>query len=95
MKAVWAPEAVSDRHEIYEYVEAEDANEAIALDDLFSKAAARLVLHPKAGRPGRVDGTREFVVHRHYIVVYDLVGKSIRIIRILHTARQWPPASRP
>ncbi len=94
MKAVWTPEAVSDRHEIYEYVEAEDVNAAIALDDLFSKAVARLVQHPKAGRPGRVDGTRELVVHRHYIVVYDLVGKSIRIIRILHTARHWPPAPR-
>lgn len=38
------------------------------------------------GREGRVLGTREFVVHANYVIVYDVRGNSIRVLRILHTA---------
>lgn len=43
-----------------------------------------------SGRSGRVGRTRELVVHRRYIIIYDIRGDAIRVIRILHTARQWP-----
>ncbi|MFC3441026.1 type II toxin-antitoxin system RelE/ParE family toxin [Sphingobium rhizovicinum] len=42
------------------------------------------------GRPGRVTGTRELIVHRNYMLIYDVVGDVVRILRILHTRRQWP-----
>nr|WP_308937255.1 type II toxin-antitoxin system RelE/ParE family toxin [Duganella sp. 1411] len=35
-------------------------------------------------------GTRELVVHRHYALIYKVVGDQVYILRILHTARQWP-----
>jgi plasmid stabilization system protein ParE len=32
------------------------------------------------------------VVHPSYILIYDVVDKAVvRILRVLHTARQWPP----
>ena len=64
---------------------------ALALDELFSEKAGRLVDHPGLGRPGRVAGTRELVAHRNYILVYDLAGDLVRVLRVLHAARQWPP----
>ena len=65
------------------------------LDDLFSEKATRLVDHPGLGRPGRVPGTRELMAHKSYILIYDLVGDEVRILRLLHATRLWPPAVAP
>jgi len=64
---------------------------ALALDELFSEKAALLLHHPGLGRTGRVPGTRELIAHRNYILIYDTAGDTIRILRVLHAARQWPP----
>lgn len=87
----WTPEAAQDRDEIYDYIEADNPAAALTLDEFFSEKAGRLVEHPGLGRPGRISGTRELVAHRHYILVYDVVDECVRILRVLHTARQWPP----
>ena len=91
MQLFWTPEATQDRDEIYDYIEADNPAAALALDELFSEKAGRLVDHPGLGRPGRVAGTRELVAHRNYILVYDLAGDLVRVLRGLHAARQWPP----
>ncbi len=89
MKLGWTPEAIADRDAIFDYIEADNPAAAAALDELFSEKAERLTDHPKLGRPGRVEGTRELVVHENYILVYDIVGDLTRILRVLHAARQW------
>ncbi|WP_303760981.1 type II toxin-antitoxin system RelE/ParE family toxin [Alcanivorax jadensis] len=38
-----------------------------------------------------MSGTRELIVHPHYMLVYDVQGKRVRILNVVHTARQWPP----
>ena len=43
------------------------------------------------GRVGRVDRTRELVAHENYILVYDIGEDGVRILRVLHAARQRPP----
>ena len=88
---LWTPEAIQDRDEIYDYIEADNPVAALALDELFSEKASRLVDHPGLGRPGRVAGTRELVAHQNYILVYDLTGELVRVLRVLHAVRQWPP----
>ena len=93
MKLSWTPEAIADRDAIFDYIEADNPAAAAALDELFSEKAERLTDHPKIGRPGRVEGTRELVVHENYILVYDIVGDLTRILRVLHAARQWPSLS--
>ena len=91
MKLYWAAEAIADRVDIYDYIEADNPEAAVVLDELFSKAAERLQTHPMLGRAGRVDGTRELVAHENYILVYDIGGDKVRVLRVLHSARQWPP----
>ncbi len=91
MKLFWTPEAIQDRDDIYDHIEADNPAAALALDDLFSEKADRLVDHPDQGRPGRIVGTRELVAHRNYILVYDLAEDLVRVLRVLHAARQWPP----
>lgn len=92
MLLFWTPEAIQDREDIYDYIEANNPAAALALDELFAKNAGRLTDHPGLGKPGRADGTRELVTHQNYILVYDTVGDSVRVLRVLHAARQWPPS---
>lgn len=91
MKLVWTRPAREDRKAIREYIAADNPSAALDLDELLSEKAARLVDHPGLGRPGRLQGTRELVVHRNYILIYDVAGDLVRVLRVLHAARQWPP----
>jgi addiction module RelE/StbE family toxin len=94
MELHWTPEAIQDREAIYDFIEADNPIAALALDELFDEKADRLVDHPDLGRPGRFPGTRELVAHQNYILVYDLAGELVRVLRVLHAARQWPPVKK-
>ena len=67
MRLVWARPAATDRREIRAYIAQDNPSAALALDELLSERAARLIDHPQLGQPGRVAGTRELVAHRNYI----------------------------
>lgn len=90
MELHWTPEAIQDRETIYDYIEADNPIAALTLDELFEEKAGRLTDHPGLGRPGRVAGTRELVAHQNYILIYDVTGDLVRMLRVLHAARQWP-----
>ncbi len=92
MRVVWAPEALQDRIEIWDYIVADNPGAAVRMDDLFSDSASRLAEHPKPGRPGKVVGTRELVVHEHYRLVCEISNDTVHILTLSHTARLWPPA---
>ena len=87
----WTPESIQDREDIYDFIEADNPAAALELDEMFSEKALHLVDHPGLGRLGRVVGTRELVVHPNYILVYDVRGDRVRVLRVLHAARRWPP----
>ncbi len=88
---VWTPEAIADRQEIYDYIEIDKPLAAANLDELISRKANLLVDFPGLGRPGRIEGTRELIVHRNYLLVYDIIESHVRMLRVLHVARHWPP----
>ncbi len=92
MRLVWTGPAHRDRKEIRAYIAEDNPAAALALDELFEEKSSRLPDHPHLGRPGRVKGTRELVAHQNYILVYDSTSDILRILRVLHAARQWPPA---
>ncbi|MDZ7852548.1 MAG: type II toxin-antitoxin system RelE/ParE family toxin [Halomonas sp.] len=95
MNLVWTPSAHLDRKKICEYIAQDNPAAALALDELFSENASRLVDHPDLGRPGRVSGTRELTAHQNYILIYAVSGDTVRVLRLLHAARQWPPSREP
>lgn len=86
----WTLEAIQDREEIYDHIDADNPLAALELDELIAEKTLRLVEYPISGRKGRVAGTRELVAHPNYIVVYDIVDGTVRVLRILHAAKQWP-----
>lgn len=92
MKLAWTRSAAADRRAIRRYVARANLRAASALDELLGLNARVLIEQPGLDRTGRVGGTRELVVHRHYILVYDVKGETVRIFRVLHTARHWPPS---
>jgi toxin ParE1/3/4 len=92
MTPIWSPEAIADLVALRAYIEQDDpaAAQRVALHIIHS-VETLLPNSPEMGRPGRVSGTRELVIPRTpFIVPYRLVGNAIHILRIFHSARQWP-----
>lgn len=93
MKVVWAVPAELDREQIIFFIAEDNPDAAIAMDDLIGNEAQKLALSPFIGRLGRVPETREWVIHKNYILVYqcDEENDVVYITAVLHTSRQWPP----
>jgi plasmid stabilization system protein ParE len=87
----WTEEAEADRADIYDYIRAADLRAALRMDRRFELAANRLASFPILGREGVVSGTREFIPHPNYRLVYEIMGDEIWILTLIHVARQWPP----
>ena len=90
MKVCWTPEAEDDRSQIFDYIAADSPRSANKIDELFSKAAARLADHPQYGRAGRIPGIREIVAHKSYCLVYEIEQDPVWALALVHTAKQWP-----
>ncbi|NRR29310.1 type II toxin-antitoxin system RelE/ParE family toxin [Oxalobacteraceae bacterium] len=72
MKVIWTPEALQDRTDVWDFIAADKPQAAARMDKLFSDAAAWLADHPKLGRPGTIQGTRELIPHESYRLVYEI-----------------------
>ena len=91
MKLVWSRFALSDRDDIFSYIEAENPLAAVHVDERIADAARRLLDFPDSGRSGRVAGTRELVIPRTpYVAAYLVDSETVRILRVLHGAQMWP-----
>jgi addiction module RelE/StbE family toxin len=91
VKIIWSPQAIEDRIQTYAYISEYDEDAAERMDRIFIHKAKSLLDFPEMGKPGRVAGTREFVAHKHYLLVYRLRCDAVEIATVLHTSRQWPP----
>lgn len=92
MKALWSLAAEQDRSHIIDFIAAENPLAAIHMDELFAGAAARFGEHPLMGRVGTIPGTREWIPHESYRLVYEVRRDSVWILALVHNARLWPPA---
>jgi toxin ParE1/3/4 len=88
----WTRLAERDLDDIAQYI-GQDSPAAAArvVLELIDQVDTSLSRHTGLGRPGRVIGTREFVIRDlPYIIPYRVRDNTIEILRVLHTARRWP-----
>ena len=92
MKIIWSPEAIDDLAALRAYISQHNpaAARRVALH-LLEMIETTLAENPHIGRPGRVPGTREFVIDKTPDVVpYRVKDNALQILRIYHGARRWP-----
>jgi plasmid stabilization system protein ParE len=75
---------------IVEYIEQDNPERAKSFALEIKSRTNSLTEFPDIGRPGRVIGTRELVIHPNYIIPYRMRGKVVEILRVQHVARRWP-----
>lgn len=93
MRVSWQEQALVDLDEALAYISEDNPTAALKLvAAIFASADQTLSEHPLAGRPGRVEGTRELVVHKSYVLAYRVEPDSVQILSVVHSARLWPGA---
>jgi len=86
----WNQQAIEDLLRIVGYIAERDDEAAERFKDDVEERVSKLTLNPKRCRVRRVAGTREYVVHPNYIVVYTEDSQCLLVLRILHAAQAWP-----
>jgi addiction module RelE/StbE family toxin len=91
MRVKWARRALREQDEAFEWIVSENPKAAGEVIDRMRAATRLLADNPGMGRPGRIAGTREFVVTRTpYVVVYRVGIDQVEILAVIHHARSWP-----
>ena len=91
MKSRWTKRALATLTNIYTHIASDNPSAADLLRDrALSFVETTLIAHPSIGRPGRVEGTRESVIHPSYIIVYRVTGEVVEILTVRHVAQKWP-----
>ena len=91
MRLRWTASAAEDLEGIADYLFEKTPENAAHLVRKIYDAPAALKTFPNRGRPGRKQGTRELVIPSlPHIVVYQVTGEIVHIVRVLHGAQDWP-----
>jgi len=91
MTVLWSRKSEANLISILTYVAKDNPIAARQLiDEIIGSVELTLAEYPLAGRQGRIDGTREWVAHKHYIVVYKTLDTQITILTVRHTSPRWP-----
>ena len=86
-KLRWTRRALRRLEEIATFIAQDNPTRATTFASELRDKVTHLAEH-QLGKPGRVYGTRELVLHRHYVVVYRVKEDEVHILTLLHTAQQ-------
>ena len=86
----WSKTALANIAIITEYIERDNSARAKTFAQEIRQKTNMLAEFQGIGRPGRVLGTRELIVHENYIVPYRVRGDQVQILRVLHVKRKYP-----
>lgn len=87
---LWGDHATADVLSILDYISADDPVAAERVVEQIGDRVGNLPANPRMGRPGRVEGTRELVIPKNYVVVYKEDPEEVVVLRVLHAKQQWP-----
>ncbi len=94
-REVWSAHARADFDRQLAFVAERSPQAARRLSQAILETTAAL-RHTNSGRIGRVEGTFEKLVRRQpYIILFELTRDELRILRLMHTSRDWPPGEMP
>ena len=88
----WRPMAREDLRAIVQYIGKDNPARAKSFGKELRDKTKALARHPELGRPGRLPGIRELVVHPNYLVFYRVLaeGRTVQILRVKHAAQRMP-----
>lgn len=87
MQIKWLDDAISDLINLRRYIAQDKPVAARKMAEKIKTDTRILLDYPDAGRPGRVEGTRELVIAgTPYYVPYRVKKQRIEILRVLHGA---------
>ena len=52
------------------------------------KKKIEILQHQQLGTPWQIFGTKQFVIHTHYIAIYRVKGDEVQVLTILHSAQE-------
>ena len=87
MRLKWTRSALADLQRILDYIAQDDPQAAMALAAGFRQTAEHLTNHPFIGRRGDLEGTRELILHRNYLLTYRVSSEVVEILQIWHVAQ--------
>ncbi len=87
---IWRPSALDQLDSIVGYIAERNRPAAERIEALVDRSIATILEMPMAGRPGRVAGTREWVVHPNYILIYKVTRSLVTILRVVHARQRYP-----
>ena len=90
VKLRWTRPALADLINAHDYIARVNPTAAQSIAQKVWDAANFLCDHPGVGRPGHVEGTREWVVGgTPYLIVYRVKDDEMQILRVWHGRRNW------
>jgi len=90
MEIRWTRQALQNLNAIAAHIALDNSSRAASFISEVKDKTQLLAQFPAIGRPGRMPGTRELVVHENYVLPYRVKGDMVQIIRVHHVARLWP-----
>ena len=91
MEIRWSPEAAEDLENIVNRIRRDNPEAARQVAEIIYNRCASLYNFSNRGRIGRISGTRELVfAPLPYIAVYRVKPGVVEIVRIYHSAQNWP-----
>lgn len=92
MRYELSPQAKSDLREIGDYIARDNPFRAVSFIEELTEQCQKLVTNPGIGtsRPDLAEGLR-MLPHGRYLIFYRVNEETLRIVRVLHSARDLVP----
>ena len=90
LPVVWFETALHDLAAITKYIADRNPAAAFKLNARLQEDAELLGELPALFRRGPVAGTRQFVSHPNYILIYRVSTNAVEILNVVHSRQQYP-----